>query len=94
MVLQTRTGSNASLWNALVVSKHLWHIHIRKVATSFFFFYYPLNKKLDAEIWNSKYENIDIIVNNAGITHLPKPLEQVSEEEFDKVFSVNSKSSG
>ena len=42
MVLQTRTGSNASLWNALVFSKHLWHIHIRKVATSFFFFYYPL----------------------------------------------------
>ena len=39
-----------------------------------------------------KYETIDIMVNNAGITHLPKPLEQVSEEEFDKVFAVNSKS--
>tara|TARA_B100002051_G_scaffold10026_1_gene8554 strand:+ start:51 stop:791 length:741 start_codon:yes stop_codon:yes gene_type:complete len=39
-----------------------------------------------------KYESIDIMVNNAGITHLPKPLEQVSEEEFDKVFAVNSKS--
>ncbi len=23
--------------------------------------YYPLNKKLDAEIWNSKYENIDMV---------------------------------
>ena len=39
-----------------------------------------------------KYGSIDIIVNNAGITHLPKPLEEVSEEEFDKVFAVNSKS--
>jgi len=38
-----------------------------------------------------KYEKIDIMVNNAGITHLPMPLEDVSEEEFDKVFAVNSK---
>ena len=48
-------------------------------------------KKL-SEYVLSKYKNIDIMVNNAGITHLPKPLEEVSEEEFDKVFSVNSKS--
>jgi len=40
----------------------------------------------------NKYKNIDIMVNNAGITHLPKPLEEISEEEFDKVFAVNSKS--
>ncbi len=39
-----------------------------------------------------KYGTIDIMVNNAGITHLPKPLEEVSEDEFDKVFAVNSKS--
>ena len=39
-----------------------------------------------------KYGIIDIMVNNAGVTHLPKPLEDVTEEEFDKVFSVNSKS--
>ncbi|CUH85302.1 SDR family oxidoreductase [Thalassovita mediterranea] len=35
---------------------------------------------------------IDILVNNAGITHLPKPMEEVSEEEFDRVFAVNCKS--
>ena len=35
---------------------------------------------------------IDILVNNAGITHLPAPLEEVSEEEFDRVFAVNCKS--
>ena len=39
-----------------------------------------------------KYGTIDIMVNNAGITHLPKPLEEVSEKEFDKIFEVNSKS--
>ncbi len=35
---------------------------------------------------------IDILVNNAGITHRPAPLEEVSEEEFDRVFAVNAKS--
>ena len=48
-------------------------------------------KKLSEYVIN-KYGNIDIMVNNAGITHLPKPLEEVTEEEFDKVFSVNSNS--
>jgi 3-oxoacyl-[acyl-carrier protein] reductase len=35
---------------------------------------------------------IDVLVNNAGITHLPKPMEEVTEEEFDRVFAVNAKS--
>jgi 3-oxoacyl-[acyl-carrier protein] reductase len=35
---------------------------------------------------------VDILVNNAGITHLPKPMEEVTEEEFDRVFAVNAKS--
>ncbi len=39
-----------------------------------------------------KYNQIDIVVNNAGITHKPKFMEIVTEKEFDKVFSVNSKS--
>ena len=34
----------------------------------------------------------DIVVNNAGITHLPQPAEEVSEEDFDRVFAVNCKS--
>ena len=34
----------------------------------------------------------DIVVNNAGITHLPMPAETVSEDEFDRVFAVNCKS--
>lgn len=36
--------------------------------------------------------HVDILVNNAGITHLPAPLEDVSEDDFDRVFNVNMKS--
>jgi 3-oxoacyl-[acyl-carrier protein] reductase len=35
---------------------------------------------------------IDILVNNAGVTHLPGPMETISEEDFDRVFAVNCKS--
>lgn len=36
--------------------------------------------------------HVDILVNNAGITHMPTPLEDVSEDDFDRVFNVNMKS--
>lgn len=36
--------------------------------------------------------HVDILVNNAGITHLPAPMEDVSEDDFDRVFNVNMKS--
>ncbi|MCR8825511.1 SDR family oxidoreductase [Pseudosulfitobacter koreensis] len=36
--------------------------------------------------------HIDILVNNAGITHMPQPMENVTEEDFDRVFNVNMKS--
>ena len=52
----------------------------------------PNSMKKLSEYVIKKYGTIDIMVNNAGIAHLPKPLEEVSEEEFDKVFAVNSKS--
>lgn len=35
---------------------------------------------------------IDILVNNAGITHLPAFMEDVTEDDFDRVFRVNMKS--
>lgn len=35
---------------------------------------------------------VDILINNAGITHLPTPMEDVPEDEFDRVFRVNAKS--
>ena len=39
-----------------------------------------------------KYKTVDIIVNNAGVTHKPKSMETVTEKEFNKVFNVNAKS--
>lgn len=39
-----------------------------------------------------EFGQVDILVNNAGITHLPKPMEEVTEDEFDRVFAVNCKS--
>ncbi|UWQ08581.1 SDR family oxidoreductase [Aliiroseovarius crassostreae] len=45
-----------------------------------------------AEAARKLWGHVDILVNNAGITHLPKPMEDVTEEEFDRVFAVNAKS--
>ncbi len=36
--------------------------------------------------------HLDILVNNAGVTHMPTALEDVSEEDFDRVLNVNAKS--
>ncbi len=38
------------------------------------------------------FGQVDILINNAGTTHLPAPMEEVSEEDFDLVFKVNCKS--
>ncbi len=40
----------------------------------------------------SAWGRIDIVVNNAGITHLPQMMEDVTEEMFDRVLAVNAKS--
>ncbi len=39
-----------------------------------------------------EFGHVDILVNNAGITHPPMPMEEVPEDQFDRVFAVNSKS--
>ncbi|WP_299753320.1 SDR family oxidoreductase [uncultured Boseongicola sp.] len=39
-----------------------------------------------------RFGRIDILVNNAGITHMPAAMEDISEEDFDRVFAVNAKS--
>jgi len=41
---------------------------------------------------HASFGQIDILVNNAGITHMPGPLENVSEDDFDRVLAVNAKS--
>lgn len=38
------------------------------------------------------FGKIDILVNNAGITHLPMAMEDVDEDQFDRLFAVNAKS--
>lgn len=45
-----------------------------------------------AEAADLAFGTPDILVNNAGTTHLPKPMEEVSEDEFDRVMAVNTKS--
>ncbi|WP_298214811.1 SDR family oxidoreductase [Acidocella sp.] len=40
----------------------------------------------------SRFGKIDIIVNNAGWTHRNKPLLEITEDEFDKVYAINVKS--
>jgi 3-oxoacyl-[acyl-carrier protein] reductase len=37
------------------------------------------------------FGRLDILVNNAGVTHLPGPLEEVSEADFDRIVAVNMK---
>jgi 3-oxoacyl-[acyl-carrier protein] reductase len=40
----------------------------------------------------SAFGTIDILVNNAGVTHVRRPLLEIDEAEFDRVYSVNVKS--
>lgn len=45
-----------------------------------------------ADLALTELGHVDIIVNNAGVTHLPAPMETITEEDFDRVFAVNCKS--
>lgn len=38
------------------------------------------------------YGRLDIIVNNAGFTHRNRPMLEVTEEEFERIYAVNVKS--
>lgn len=38
------------------------------------------------------YGRLDIVVNNAGVSHRNQPMLAVSEAEFDRVFAINVKS--
>ena len=38
------------------------------------------------------YSGLDIIVNNAGFTHRNRPMLEVTEEEFERIYAVNVKS--
>ncbi len=38
-----------------------------------------------------RYGRLDTMVNNAGVTHVNRPMLEVGEEEFDRIFEVNVK---
>jgi 3-oxoacyl-[acyl-carrier protein] reductase len=38
------------------------------------------------------FGKLDVLVNNAGVSHLPAPLDEISEADFDRVLAVNVKS--
>ena len=54
-----------------------------------------VGRKADAEAMVQgavdAFGRLDICVNNAGWSHKNKPIEQVSEDEFDRIFTVNVK---
>jgi len=37
------------------------------------------------------FGGLDILVNNAGVSHLPQPLEDVTEDDFDRILGINVK---
>jgi 3-oxoacyl-[acyl-carrier protein] reductase len=44
------------------------------------------------EATRSRFGRVDIVINNAGTTHRNKPMLDVTEAEFDRVYAVNVKS--
>lgn len=40
----------------------------------------------------ARFQTVDVVVNNAGWTHRNRPMLEVSEADFDRVFAINVKS--
>jgi 3-oxoacyl-[acyl-carrier protein] reductase len=38
-----------------------------------------------------RFDGLDVLVNNAGMGHLPQPLESLDEADFDRILAVNVK---
>ncbi|HEX2543167.1 MAG TPA: SDR family oxidoreductase [Caldimonas sp.] len=38
-----------------------------------------------------RFGRLDILVNNAGMGHVPQPLENLAEDDFDRILAVNVK---
>ncbi len=40
---------------------------------------------------SDRFGGLDILVNNAGMGHVPQPLENLAEDDFDRLLAVNVK---
>jgi 3-oxoacyl-[acyl-carrier protein] reductase len=40
----------------------------------------------------ARFGRLDILINNAGVSHLPAALDEISEADFDRVAAINMKS--
>lgn len=49
-----------------------------------------VNRSVETAV--SAFGRLDILVNNAGTSHRNRPLLEVEEDEFDRVFAINVKS--
>jgi NAD(P)-dependent dehydrogenase (short-subunit alcohol dehydrogenase family) len=58
-----------------------WHLDVSKEKEV---------KKIFADI-HQRFGNIHVLVNNAGISGVSKPTDEITEEEWDRVMSVNVK---
>jgi 3-oxoacyl-[acyl-carrier protein] reductase len=47
--------------------------------------------KAAIDLARTSFGRLDIVVNNAGTTHVNKPMLDVTEAEFDRIFAVNVK---
>jgi 3-oxoacyl-[acyl-carrier protein] reductase len=48
--------------------------------------------RIGVEAVLAAFGHLDVLVNNAGVTHLPAAMEEIAEAEFDRVLGVNAKS--
>src|SRR5438552_342791 len=49
-----------------------------------------VKRLVDAAV--GEFGQLDIVVNNAGTTHRNRPMLEVAEDEFDRIYAVNVKS--
>ncbi len=60
--------------------------------------FFAANVAVDAEVAElvrstlDAHGRVDVVVNNAGTTHRNRPLLEVTEAEFDRIYAVNVKS--
>ena len=48
-----------------------------------------VQRMLDAA--QDHFGGLNVLINNAGVSHMPAPLEDVSEDDFDRIVAINMK---